>query len=142
MISLFLAAAAAQPDCSKLKGAIAQDECWLAQSMNLNPPPNCENQMTQFDMNVCSYRDSLRTDLELNRAWEAAAARARGERAEFKRLLDAQRKWIAYREAQCALEAGPREGSGTIWALIQNSCMTKLAKTRTVELREYVEPKN
>ena len=142
MIALFLAAAAAQPDCDKLKGALAQDQCLLAQSMALDPPPNCENQLTQFDMNVCSYRDFLRTDLDLNRSWEAAATKARADGAEFKRLLSAQRKWIAYRDAQCLLEAGPREGSGTIWALIQNSCMEKLAKSRIVELREFVEPKN
>ena len=146
MIILFLAAAVAQQDCDKVKGAIAQNQCWLAQSMTLDPPPDCKDRRTQFDLNVCSFRDSLRTEIELNRGWEAAAAYARAmdghKSLEFRRLLAAQRKWIAYRDAQCAVEAGPRESGGTIWALIQNSCMEKLAKARIAELREYVESAN
>ena len=90
MIWLMLAAAAAQPDCNKLKNAVAQDQCRLAESMTLDPPPNCKHQMTQFDMNICSYRDFLHADLELNRKWDALKRRLAGAPKDYGIMLAAQ----------------------------------------------------
>lgn len=149
-ILLLAAFAAPPPDCDTVQGPIAVNECRLAQSIEQLPDVDCDDQQTQLDMNVCSYRDHLRADTELNRMWARAAERAKqGDRwmaerghsgGEFERLLAAQRRWIDFRDAQCALEAGPREGGGSIWPLLMNNCLATLTRTRTAQLREYMEP--
>lgn len=104
---------------------------------------NCSEAVTQSDMNICSYAEYQEADKALNLAWEKAAASAREQSpAAFKRLRNAQRKWIAYRDAHCLAENGPREESGTIWPLVQNGCMKLLTEARTTQLRDYVETGN
>lgn len=108
------------------------------------PAIDCANAMTQTDMNICSYRDFQSADRAMNEAWGKAAAAAKaadrqGRGGNFNRLLDAQRKWLAYRDAQCFAENGPREESGTIWPLQQNGCLTELTEARTKQLRAVVE---
>jgi len=152
VILVFLAAAATSPDCYKLKNAIAKDECLLKQAM-LAPAPNCAKQMTQFDMNVCSFQVFLKSDIEMNRAWSKALSSARasdkwsrehkfGAAVEVSRLVAAQRSWIAFRDAQCRVEAGTPDEGGSMWAMNDNWCRQKLTDVRTAELREYAEPKN
>jgi uncharacterized protein YecT (DUF1311 family) len=152
IIFLVAAAAAATPDCHKLRDAIAKDQCFLSES-TLDAAPNCSNQMTQYDMNVCSFRDFLRVDIDMNRAWGKAATFAKAQdkdlrssdpkaAGEFNRLLSSQRKWNAFKEAQCDVEAGPRETGGSMWAMNLNWCLKKLTDARIAQLREYVEPKN
>ncbi|WP_260922994.1 lysozyme inhibitor LprI family protein [Novosphingobium sp. 9] len=142
MIFTALVLAAAAPsvplDCSAVSGALAQDKCQLAQSMAMkDPAPDCAGQGTQFDMNVCSYRDYLRADIALNETWQQLS---KGRDAAGLALhRDAQRKWLAYRDAQCLAENGRREDSGTIWPLLQNTCLEGMTKNRTQELRAYLE---
>ncbi|MFS0851177.1 lysozyme inhibitor LprI family protein [Novosphingobium panipatense] len=111
------------------------------------PTTDCANAMTQTDMNVCSYRDFQSADRVMNEAWRRAAAAAKatdqqGPGGNFTRLLDAQRKWLTWRDAQCLAENGPREESGTIWPLQQNGCLRELTEARTKQLRGYVETGN
>ncbi|MXO60351.1 DUF1311 domain-containing protein [Altererythrobacter salegens] len=111
---------------------------------------DCGEQATQMVMNVCSYRDYEAADLALNQTWDQVSAKAKRADdwskdhnfpgGEFNRLLDSQRKWLAFRDAQCLYENGPREQSGTIWPLLQNSCLKKLTERRISELRETLEP--
>jgi uncharacterized protein YecT (DUF1311 family) len=129
--------AAAPRDCSAVSGALAQDKCQLAQSMTIDPAPDCESQDTQTDMNICSYRDYLRADIALNQTWQELAANRPASDLALHR--DAQRKWLAYRDAQCLAENGRREDSGTIWPLLQNSCLEDITNKRTQELRAYLD---
>jgi uncharacterized protein YecT (DUF1311 family) len=111
--------------------------------MAAEPQVDCANAITQTDMNICSYQDYQAADRELNAAWKTAAARAKASGSQhFARLLDSQRKWLAYRDAQCFAQNGPREESGTIWPLLQNACLQQLTEARTAQLREFVEARN
>lgn len=101
-------------------------------------PVDCGRAMTQTDMNLCSLRAYQAADQRLNTAWAEAAKAAKAEGARpYQRLLDAQRKWIAFRDAQCLAENGPREAGGTIWPLLQNGCLTALTEARLAQLRAY-----
>ncbi len=152
MLILLLAAQATALNCDLANDAIATSQCALEDSIKYGPDANCKNQQTQLDLNVCSYRDYLRSDIELNKLWAAAVKKARdrdrwevehqSKGGRFDRLLDAQRKWIAFRDAQCAFEAGPREDSGTIWALVTNVCMKNITDARSTQLRDYLKPDN
>ncbi|HEY8602934.1 lysozyme inhibitor LprI family protein [Tsuneonella suprasediminis] len=135
--AIAILAAAATQDCGASRNALEHDKCALAQSMAISPPPDCKEPVTQTDMNICSYRDYLRADIALNEAWQELARKASGDTKN--RHLDAQRKWLAYRDAQCLAENGPRSESGTIWPLLQNTCLTSLTEARTKQLRDHVE---
>ena len=119
---------------------------WTLFLLAAEPSVDCSNAMTQADMNVCSYRDFQSADRTLNKAWGEAAAAAKvadrnGLSGAFERLLDAQRKWLAYRDAQCLAENGPREQSGTIWPVLQNGCLSQLTQARTAQLHDYLKPR-
>ena len=116
------------------------------------PQLDCKDPMTQTAMNICSWQSYQRADKELNAVWKRAAARAKqsdaaaaeydGATDGFARLLAAQRAWITFRDAQCLAENGKREDSGTIWPLLQNSCLEDLTEQRTRQLRSYIEMPN
>lgn len=121
----------------------------LASASAAQPQPDCTDPMTQTDMNICSYQSYQRADAELNHAWKRAAehAKARDRNARewsgasdaHARLLAAQRAWLTFRDAHCLAENGTRANSGTIWPLLQNTCLEALTEARTAQLREYVE---
>ena len=116
------------------------------------PQVDCDDPMTQSAMNICSWRSYKQADEELNAAWKKASARAKendaaaarydGPTDGFERLLAAQRAWLKFRDAQCLAENGKREDSGTIWPLLQNSCLEALTEQRTNQLRSYIEMPN
>lgn len=136
MILAFFTASAAQIDCDNLKGGLAQDECSLSQSMEI--AADCVKRESQADMNICSFRDYLRSDIELNHAWDAVTKRLRGQQKIFDTLLAGQRAWLTYREKQCDVWAKWYEG-GTIASLMINSCLTDITKFRTKELNQLLE---
>jgi uncharacterized protein YecT (DUF1311 family) len=138
VILALAAAAAAAPDCDKLAGAIARDECELAQSLAMSPAPNCSDRETQLELNVCSFRDYLRADIELNRTWTAVTKKVSGQPAAFALLRDGQRAWLTYRDKQCAVWGKWYEG-GTIAPLMINSCLTDITRFRTKELGQFLE---
>jgi len=116
------------------------------------PQVDCENAMTQTDMNICSWQSYQRADAELNAAWSRASQRAKemdrnaaeydGATDAHARLLAAQRAWLTFRDAHCLAENGERENGGTIWPLLQNGCLEALTEARTAQLRQYVEMPN
>jgi uncharacterized protein YecT (DUF1311 family) len=137
---LVLAAATAVQDCNRAPTAIAKDECELNQSLTLDKdePFDCKGLQTQADMNVCSYRDYLRADIELNRTWDAVTKKVSKDAPVFRMLLDGQKAWLTYRGKQCDVWAKWYEG-GTIAALIINTCLTDITKFRVKELGQLLE---
>ena len=75
MLILLLAAQATALNCDLANDAIATSQCALEDSIKYGPDANCKNQQMQLDLNVCSYRDYLRSDIELNKLWAAAVKR-------------------------------------------------------------------
>lgn len=111
------------------------------------PDVDCNNAMTQFDMNVCSARDYEAADAELNAQWtitkKAMAEVDRDiddvdQRGAEKSLLSAQRAWITYRDGQCEAQ-GYRYYGGSIRPLIVSSCLADLTRNRTEELKALIE---
>ncbi len=140
MILIALAAAATVQDCNHASNAAAKEECFLNQSLALDNDDHfdCRARETQSNMNVCSYRDYLRADIELNRTWHAVSKRVTKDPSAFRSLLDAQRSWLTYRDKQCDVWSKWYEG-GTIVPLMVNSCLTEITKFRTKELGQLLE---
>ena len=120
-----------------------------ASAQAAEPQVDCDNAMTQTEMNICSWQSYQRADAELNAAWSRASEHAKemdrnaaeydGDTSAHSRLLAAQRAWLEFRDAHCLAENGEREGGGTIWPLLQNGCLEALTEARTAQLRQYVE---
>lgn len=105
------------------------------------PQINCQNAMTQYEMNVCAGQDFQAADGDLNATYQLAMNEWFGgrETAHGQALLAAQRAWLAYRDAHCSAEAALFEG-GSMQPMIYSFCLAELTRARTETLRSYAEP--
>ncbi len=108
---------------------------------------DCEDAMTQADMNWCAAQDYNRADEALNRQWSATAAEMKrrdargpddGRPGYFQTLLEAQRAWLTYRDAHCRSEGFYARG-GSLEPLLVATCKTDLTEARTEQLASLAE---
>lgn len=108
-------------------------------------PLDCADPQAQQEMNRCAALDFERADAALNAAWSAAIAFARSDDAAGgiqgddrpsgeARLREAQRAWLVFRDAHCALEAYEMRG-GSAEPLLYNGCRARITAERTAQLR-------
>lgn len=90
---------------------------------------------TQFEMNECAQAEYRQADAALNAAWGPAKS-FMDRIGHGDALLDAQRKWLAFRDAACTAEIAPYSG-GSIQPMIWSRCLTRLTRTRTQELLAF-----
>ncbi|MEQ1510993.1 MAG: lysozyme inhibitor LprI family protein [Sphingopyxis sp.] len=112
------------------------------------PPLDCENQVTQADMNQCAHIAYRTADAELNQQWVLALAAARasdreigdvrrgGRRGFAESLLAAQRAWLVYRDNHCVLNSYDAIG-GSAEPMLYSYCLRDLTETRTEQLRSF-----
>jgi uncharacterized protein YecT (DUF1311 family) len=91
---------------------------------------------TTLDMNNCNGAEIERQDARLNSVYKKAKAAL--EPAQQTQLLDAQRLWIKYRDANCKLYYSLT--GGTIDQLNGAGCVLEMTKARADELLKLSEP--
>lgn len=118
---LLLLAASPSQECDDRDGDAAAAECWDA-----------------------AYR---KADAQLNRAWPSVLAAARAADKAFRPtprrdrltagtdLLASQRAWLAFRNAECAAEAGTARG-GSLESVIVGRCLTGMTRERILKLKD------
>ncbi|MDE0589302.1 lysozyme inhibitor LprI family protein [Halocynthiibacter sp. C4] len=107
---------------------------------------NCDDPVTQREINACAYQRYLKADEALNLAWEKAmtamkeidAANDIKEGGAADTLLAAQRLWISYRDKACEAEGWLYRG-GTLEPFIVSSCLEDLSNQRTERLEFIAE---
>lgn len=107
--------------------------------------PDCNDPITQLDMNICAHLDFEKADKELNAVWKEARAAAKEIDGNYeadmqgadKALLAAQRGWIAYRDGHCEL-AGWEARGGSMEPMLVSGCLADLTRVRTKELRGFL----
>lgn len=108
--------------------------------------PNCKEPQTQADMTICAGKDYEKADKELNVAYQKLrkllierdkAADADGKGA-TDALVTAQRTWVAFRDANCAL-AGFQARGGSMEPMLISSCLAETSGKRAEELRQLSE---
>jgi uncharacterized protein YecT (DUF1311 family) len=92
----------------------------------------CDDPKTQTDINYCAEYQFTRADAELNDAYGAFKKLIANDVQARAHLLKAQRAWLSFRDAECALEALPSEG-GSSQALVILQCQTRLTQARHAE---------
>lgn len=100
---------------------------------------SCTDPQTQYEMNVCAERKFKAADAELNRVYNRLASKLdEGART---RLKATEVSWLKYRDDNCDYESSLYEG-GSMRPLIYSSCMERMTKARTAELREQIQERD
>ncbi|MGL4724112.1 MAG: lysozyme inhibitor LprI family protein [Scandinavium sp.] len=96
---------------------------------------DCGNANNQIEMNTCAANQLKAADSKLNAAYGTAMKRA--PEATKTLLRTAQQKWIALRDADCALISSGTEG-GSIQPMIHAQCLTDKTVERTAWLESLL----
>lgn len=97
-----------------------------------------DREMSQIGMNRCAAEEYARADKKLNAQWTKALEWAKGDKLSNRLLLESQRSWNKYRDAQCAIVADENRG-GSIVPLIELKCMTGMTTDRTKALSQLTD---
>lgn len=101
--------------------------------------------MAQSEMNRCADEDASAADAELNHVYQDLLTKTKGDANGTRKLRDAQRAWVAFRDAQ--LEAlYPAEDKqleyGSIYPMCYASVAAAMTKERTAQLRRMLLDKD
>jgi uncharacterized protein YecT (DUF1311 family) len=105
----------------------------------------CDDPQYQVQMNLCAVREFGAADAELNRQWAETSARMKALDVEigrehdkqpgyFDTLLEGQRAWLKFRDAQCLSESFMARG-GSMQPMLDSQCKTYLTELRIEQLR-------
>lgn len=97
---------------------------------------DCGEVRTQIEINDCEGQKLKQADAALNAAYATLSAKVSA--AGKARLVDAQRAWIKYRDAQCVFETLGTVG-GSIHPLEVAQCEAELTKEQTRRLRRQID---
>jgi uncharacterized protein YecT (DUF1311 family) len=96
---------------------------------------DCGNQTTQLAMNECATRNLEAADGALNAVYGELMSKLDGDQQ--KRLKQAQRAWIIFRDAHCELIGSATEG-GSIHRMVISKCLMEITRDRTEQLSKQV----
>ncbi|MBA1365043.1 lysozyme inhibitor LprI family protein [Burkholderia gladioli] len=108
----------------------------LASSSVFAAQPGCmDKATTQAAMNACAAGAYKQSDAALNSTYRALVAKL-GEPGKT-RLKEAQRRWLAWRDAQCAFEASSVDG-GSAAPMLTSQCLDQLTQAQTKLLDSHL----
>jgi len=91
----------------------------------------CKDAKTQREMNECLAAAYQKADEELN-VFYSSLRKKIGE-VSFKKLQEAQRAWLKYRDANCEADSALYEG-GSIQSAMRSGCLERVTRGRIAEL--------
>jgi len=110
-------------------------------------PIDCAKAMSTVEINFCADKDYQAADKVLNETYALALKFTRDRNLEkpydaksFEEALrNAQRSWIAYRDAECKGVVPQQFAGGTITTSAILGCMTRETVRRTKELKDLMD---
>ncbi|ANN76412.1 lysozyme inhibitor LprI family protein [Bordetella flabilis] len=111
---------------------------FLAVASAAHAASSCEQAANQAALNQCvgqAYKDS---DAELNKVYTTVMGRLKDDKALSRRLVAAQRAWVAFRDAECGFQTAGTEG-GSAHSMAVAMCLDGQTRARTDTLRTYLE---
>ncbi|BBP71985.1 hypothetical protein PHLH6_39890 [Pseudomonas sp. Seg1] len=99
---------------------------------------DCANASDQATMNQCAGQDYKAADNELNAVYKQIKERLKDNAEATKLLVDAQRAWIGFRDAECTFSSSGVTG-GSVYPLVYSSCLTGVTKVRIEALKQYLK---
>ena len=107
-----------------------------AQRREANDP--CRDPQSQAEMNMCAAKRFKAADAELNRVYNRLVSKLGDDAGRLARLKTAEVSWLKYRDDNCEYEGSAFEG-GSMKPLIYSSCLERMTKARTAELRGQIK---
>jgi len=98
------------------------------------PQPNCSNPATTIEINFCTRFAYEEADRQLNEIYQYVIANL--SRSSREKLIDAQLRWIQFRDKNCIFEVDRNQG-GSGYNGFLNSCLERMTRQRIAELQEY-----
>ena len=106
---------------------------------------DCANTELQIEMNQCAEQDWQIADDDLNAAYadtraamrEIDAGLPQDEQGAAANLLEAQKAWVIFRDANCTAEGYAWHG-GSAEALVIYGCLARLTVSRTEDLQAMI----
>lgn len=96
-----------------------------------------EKAQNQSQLTACAADALKHQDQELNRLYKQMQDRLKGDPDTRRLLTDSQRRWVAFRDAECSFST-VRTTGGSINAMNTNNCLTELTRSRVVELQNHL----
>ncbi|MGA2042753.1 MAG: lysozyme inhibitor LprI family protein, partial [Roseiarcus sp.] len=72
-----------------------------------------------------------------NGAYKEIIRRLAGDPATTRLLIEAQKAWLGWRDAECAFASSPNAG-GSMFAMVVSTCLETVTKKRAAELGAYL----
>lgn len=99
---------------------------------------DCANANDQATMNQCAGQAFKAADKELNTLYQQITGRLKDNPEGKKLLVNAQRAWVSFRDAECKFSASGVAG-GSVYPLVYSSCLTAVTKARVETLKQYLK---
>lgn len=97
---------------------------------------DCAGAATQGAANACAARELAAVDARLNASYNQVVGRLKAEPAARAALLEAQRAWIRFRDAECAFITV--NGGGSVLPFLEARCRARLTEDRLRQLQDYL----
>ena len=97
---------------------------------------NCKNPKSQLDMNSCAGLEFKREDASLNKNYQLLMAKTTAESRP--KLKEVQLAWLKFRDLSCEYASASYTG-GSMYALVNQSCLSGLTKQRNKDLRAMLD---
>ncbi|MBZ9816658.1 lysozyme inhibitor LprI family protein [Mesorhizobium sp. CA7] len=97
---------------------------------------DCAAAKTQADLATCTAANAASADAGLNAVYKELAGRLAP--ADLRRLREAQRAWIPFRDKECAFRTEPY-ADGSVYATLVETCRQDLTKARLAQLQHQLQ---
>lgn len=99
---------------------------------------DCSAVATQVAAGACYQAAYEAADKALNATYHEVSRRLADEPDAKKLLVDAQRAWIAFRDAECRFSTSAVAG-GSAYPMVAAICMAEMTTARNAELAGYLD---
>ncbi|MDQ0586040.1 lysozyme inhibitor LprI family protein [Variovorax paradoxus] len=98
----------------------------------------CEDKaQNQAQLTACAAADLKQANARLNQLYREMQTRLSGDQRTVKLLVDAQKKWLGFRDAECALQT-VRTTGGSIQSMNVASCLAALTQSRAKDFENLL----
>jgi uncharacterized protein YecT (DUF1311 family) len=112
----------------------------LALAIACRPVPalatDCAHALDQATMNRCATEEYQRADAVLNGLYKQAQQRLKDDGDQMKRLVAAERAWIAFRDLEYKFVSAP--SSGSAGEMVLANCLSSQTSKRSADLKDFL----
>ncbi|WP_163268852.1 lysozyme inhibitor LprI family protein [Chelativorans alearense] len=98
---------------------------------------NCDDAEDQATMNECADAAFEKSDKKLNELYKQIEARLKDDADTKKLLIQAQRDWVKFRDAECGFQTAGAAG-GSVVPMLVAMCMDGLTQSRVEDFEGYL----